>query len=80
MAVARTERASMTALDGTELVPLEAPSPRFGAAMICDAARGLLVLFGGRDSTFTDLQDTWLFRQANDDELDDPTSTSPSRR
>src|SRR5262249_25521983 len=35
------------------------PSPRVGAAMAYDAARGVAVMFGGQDSGGTYLGDTW---------------------
>ena len=38
-------------------VGIESPSPRVGAAMAYDAARGMLVLFGGNSGNF--LADTW---------------------
>jgi cysteine-rich repeat protein len=39
--------------------PLPLPSPRQGAGMVYDAARGMVVLFGGKDDLGQPLQDTW---------------------
>jgi len=44
----------------TELQPAAAPSPRGGAAMTWDSARGQAVLFGGSDNVST-FDDTWTF-------------------
>jgi hypothetical protein len=60
----------------TQLATPLAPSLRAGAALICDPMRGVLVLFGGIGNNGVELQDTWTFRQANEDELDRDTSTA----
>jgi hypothetical protein len=60
----------------TQLATPLAPSPRASAALICDPVRGVLVLFGGIGNSGVELQDTWTFRQANEDELDRDTSTT----
>ncbi|WP_412069205.1 kelch repeat-containing protein [Rubrivirga sp. IMCC43871] len=39
----------------------EAPAPRSGYAMAYDAAQGRVVLFGGSDSTYQRLGDTWAW-------------------
>jgi hypothetical protein len=51
----------------TQLLPSTAPSPREGPAMVCDAARGELVLFGGdRGEAFHGIMgDTWRFQFAD---------------
>jgi hypothetical protein len=49
------------AFDGnawTQLAPTNAPSPRMGAAMAYDSARGRIVLFGGLDA-LQQYADTW---------------------
>ena len=37
------------------------PAPRWDHALVADAARGRLILFGGRDAAGTALGDTWVF-------------------
>jgi cysteine-rich repeat protein len=48
----------------TQLLPTDSPLPREGHAMVCDAARGELVLFGGDrgGSLHSVLGDTWVFQ------------------
>jgi cysteine-rich repeat protein len=48
--------ADQTWLDAT---PRVRPSPRIGGRMVYDAARHVTVLFGGTDSSYTGLADTW---------------------
>jgi hypothetical protein len=43
------------------LSPPRSPSPRFGASMVFDSARGVVVLFGGRGAGLTALGDTWTW-------------------
>lgn len=42
-------------------LPVTSPSPRFAAAMVDDAGRGEVVLFGGEDYRYSLLADTWVW-------------------
>ena len=59
----------------------ESPSGRFGHALAYDSARGRVVLFGGRDSSFNRLSDTWEWDgNAWTDVTPSGANTSPSGR
>jgi hypothetical protein len=60
-----------------ELSTKNAPLGRRGHAMVYDAARNQVVVFGGRNKT-TDLNDTWVFR--NDDWTQLSPANSPTVR
>jgi hypothetical protein len=60
------------------LSPPNAPSMRFGHAMVFDASRGKIVLFGGYDGT-SHFQDTWEYDGVSWNRLS-ITGTPPSAR
>ena len=50
----------------TEVTPLVSPSPRERHAMVYDAARSVMVLFGGLGENVSELGDTWEYRPHED--------------
>ena len=66
--------------DWTELLPAHAPSPRYGAAMAFDGARGVCVLFGGIAPDGSRLGDTWEWDGADWTSCAPASSPSPRFR
>ena len=59
----------------TQLFPLHTPTARYGQVMVYDAARGRMVMFGGRTgNNKQDLGDTWVFKNGDWTQIDTPTA------
>lgn len=66
--------------DWTRCSPARSPSPRSGATMAFDSARGVCVLFGGRALDSTLLGDTWEWDGTNWRQYSPMNSPSPRHR
>jgi hypothetical protein len=64
-----------------KVIPLgQSPVPRFSHQMVYDAARGVVLLFGGDDGASNLLGDTWAWDGARWSQLATATATTPLAR
>ena len=76
--IALTTPAVAQGLDWTQVTPANSPSARSQHAMTYDSVRGKVVMFGGTDGIFNQVNDTWEYDGANWTQI--TTTLSPSGR